>query len=87
MHLKHLMFSKKDFQEFKLEAKWKQVITSVIKGFPGSSAGKDSICNEGDPSWVGKAPWRRDRLPTPVFLASLVTQTVKNPPTIQETWV
>jgi len=40
-------------------------------GFPGSSAGKESICNAGDPSfdsWVQKFPWRRDRLPTPVFL-------------------
>ena len=40
-------------------------------GFPGSSAGKESACNAGDPrfdSWVRKTPWRRDRLPTPVFL-------------------
>ena len=78
-------------------------------GFPGSSAGKESTCNAGDPSpipgprrspgegigyplqyswaslvawqvknrlqcgrpefdaWVGKIPWRRERLPTPVF--------------------
>ena len=78
-------------------------------------------------SWVGKIPWRRDRLPTPVFLgysggsdgkestcnagnlglipgsgrspgegigyplqyswANLVTQMVKNPPAMWETWV
>ena len=45
--------------------------------FPGSSAGKESTCNAGDPklgspglgrsslgvSWVGKIPWRRERLP------------------------
>ena len=40
-------------------------------GFPGSSAGKESTCNAGDPqfdSCVGKIPWRRDRLPTPIFL-------------------
>ena len=39
-------------------------------GFPGSSAGKESVCNAGDrfDSWVGKIPCRRDRLPTPVFL-------------------
>ena len=78
-------------------------------GFPGSSVGKESTCNEGDPSWipelgrslgegigyplqyswaslvaqlvrirlqcwtpgfdpwVGKVPWRRERLPTPVL--------------------
>ena len=39
--------------------------------FPESSVGKESTCNAGDPwfgSWVGKIRWRRDRLPTPVFL-------------------
>ena len=39
-------------------------------GFPGGSAGKESACNAGPQfnSWVGKIHWRRDRLPTPVFL-------------------
>ena len=39
---------------------------------PGSSAVKESIYNAGDPSsysWVMKIPWRRDRLPTPLFFA------------------
>ena len=81
----------------------------VDPGFPGSSVGKESSCNAGEPSltpgsgrspegtgyslwyswaslvaqmvknlpamretwvhpWVGKTPWRRNRLPTPVFL-------------------
>ena len=31
--------------------------------------------------------WRRDRLPTPVFLGFLVAQLVKNPPAMWETWV
>ena len=31
-------------------------------------------------------PWKRDRLPTPVFLDFLVAQMVKNPPTTWETW-
>ena len=41
---------------------------------PGSSAGEKSACKAGHPGstagspWVGKIPWRRDRLPTPVFL-------------------
>ena len=35
-----------------------------------------------------KIPWRRERPPTEVFLgASLVAQTAKNPPVMQETWV
>ena len=32
-------------------------------------------------------PLRRDRLPTPVFFASLVTLLVKNQPAMTETWV
>ena len=31
--------------------------------------------------------WRRDRLPTPVFLGFPVAQLVKNPPAVRETWV
>ena len=38
-------------------------------------------------SWVGKIHWRRDRLPNPGFLASLVALLVKNPPAMWETWV
>ena len=41
------------------------------KDFPGSSAGKESACNAGDPSSIpvlGQSPRERDRLPTPVFL-------------------
>ena len=40
-------------------------------GFPGSSAGKESACNAGDPSWIpgsGRSTGKRDRLPTPAFL-------------------
>ena len=36
---------------------------------------------------VRKIPWRRDRLPTPIFLAFPVAQLVKNLPTMWETWV
>ena len=40
-------------------------------GFPGGSVGKESACNAEDPGSIprsGKIPWRRDRLPTPVFM-------------------
>ena len=40
-------------------------------GFPGGSDGKESARNAGDPRfnpWIGKIPWRREWLPTPVFL-------------------
>ena len=38
-------------------------------GFPSGSAGKDCLqCRRpGFNPWVGKIPWRRERLPTPVF--------------------
>ena len=41
-------------------------------GFPDSSVGKESTCNVGDaasiPGSGRPSPWRRDRLPTPIFL-------------------
>ena len=40
-------------------------------GFPGGSDGKESACNVGDPGLIlgsEKIPWKRERLPTPVFL-------------------
>ena len=43
---------------------------SFFRGFPGSSAGKESAWHAEDPGsipGVGKIPWRRERLPTPVF--------------------
>ena len=39
------------------------------KDFPDSSVGKESACRRPQfDTWVGKIPWRRDRLPTPVLL-------------------
>ena len=38
--------------------------------FPNSSVGKESTCNAEDPGSIpglGRIPWRRERLPTPVF--------------------
>ena len=40
-------------------------------GFPGSSAGKESTCDAGDPGLIpgsGRSPGERDRIPTLVFL-------------------
>ena len=40
-------------------------------GFPHSSVGKESACTAGDSGSVPgleRSPWRRKRLPTPVFL-------------------
>ena len=38
-------------------------------------------------SWIGKIPWRKDRLPTPVLVGSLVSQLVKNLLAMWQTWV
>jgi len=38
-------------------------------------------------SWVKKIPWRRDRLPTPVFLGFSCGSTAKNLPAMWEAWV
>ena len=59
-------------------------------GFPGSSAGKDSTCNAGDPSSIpGSERSAGEGIGYPIWYswASLVAQLVKNPPAIQETWV
>ena len=45
-------------------------MSGIDLGFPCGSAGKESARNAGDlgfAPWVGKIPWRRERLPTPVF--------------------
>ena len=62
-------------------------------GFPGGLYAKESACNVEDSGsilGVGKIPWRREWLPTPVFLPgefhgqrSLVSCTVKTYTTLQ----
>ena len=41
----------------------------TVWGIPGSSGGKESTCNAGDPGSIPKICQRRERLPAPVFLA------------------
>ena len=46
----------------------RQLLCSL--GFPGGSAGKESACNAGDLGSIpgsGRFPWRRERVPSPVF--------------------
>ena len=47
-----------------------QSTQSNILGHICGSAGKESVCMQrsGFNPWVWKIPWRRERLPTPVFL-------------------
>ena len=59
-------------------------------GFPGSSVGKDSTCNAGDPgliSGLGRSPGKEIGYPFQCSWASLVARTVKNLPAMQKTWV
>ena len=60
------------------------------KGLPDSSVGKESACNAGDPSsfpGLGRPTGEGIGYPLQYALASLVTQRVKNPSAMQETWV
>ena len=56
--------------------------------FPGSSSGKESACNAGDPGSIpglGRSPEEGIGYPFQYFEASLVAQTVKNPFAMWET--
>ena len=59
-------------------------------GFPGSSAGEESACNEGDPGSIprsGRSPEEGVGYLLQYSWTSLVAQMVKNLPTMWETWV
>ena len=59
-------------------------------GFPGSSAGKESACNAGDPSLIpgsGRSTGEGIGYPLQYSWASLEAQLVKNLPAMQEPWV
>ena len=60
------------------------------KGISGSSAGKESACNAGDPGLIpvsGRPAGERIGYPLQYSWASLVAQLLKNPPAMRETWV
>ena len=62
----------------------------TFRGFSGSSVGIESTCNAGDPSSIhGSGRFAGEGLGYPVQYswASLVTQLVKNPHAMQETWI
>ena len=59
-------------------------------GFRGSSAGKESACNAGDPSSIpesGRSPVEGIGYPHLYSWASLVARMVKNLPAMWKTWV
>ena len=62
----------------------------IPSSFPGSSFGKESTCNAGDPGSIpglGRSPGEGIGYPIQYSGASLVAQVVKNLPTVRETWV
>ena len=67
----------------------------IIKlGFPGSSTGKESTCNVGEPSSIprsGRSPGERIGYPLHPLQSSFgfpqPKELVKNSPAMQETWV
>jgi len=63
---------------------------SCYHTFPGSSAGKESTCNAGNPSIIpgsGRSAGEGRGYPLQYSWASLVTQMIKNLPAMQETWI
>ena len=61
-----------------------------FSGFPHSSLGKESACNAGDLGSIlgsGRSPGEEIGYPIQYSWPSLVAHTVKNPPTMRETWV
>ena len=61
-----------------------------VSGFPGSSVGKESACNAGDPGSIsgsGRSAGEGTGYPFQYSWASLMAQLVKNPPAMLETWV
>ena len=70
-----------------LSRKWPVFLPA--KGFPGSSASKESACSAGDSGSTpgsGRSAGEGIGYPLQYSLASLVAQLVKNPPAMQGTW-
>ena len=66
---------------------WEKIFAS---GMNDSSVGKESACNAGDPDSIpgqGKSPGEGIGYPLEYSWNSLVGQTVKNPPAMQEACV
>ena len=61
-----------------------------LMGFPDSSIGKESACNEGDPGSIpgsGRSAGEGIGYPLQYSWSSLVAQLVKHLPAMWETWV
>ena len=77
-----------------VDDKWVRTQYLFLWGFPDGTSGKESTsqCRRARfDSWVRKIPWRRHRLPTPVFMGfpggSDSKKKKNNLPAMRETWV
>ena len=64
-------------------------VLTVLFTTVGSSAGKESTCHAENPASIpglGSSPGKGISYPLQYSWASLVAQTVKNPPAMRETW-
>ena len=61
--IKYITYKNGIFVSYKIELLVLS-LSNLFLGFLCGSAGKESTCNAGDLSSI---PWRRERLPTPVF--------------------
>ena len=62
----------------------------LTNGFPGGSVNKESACSEEDLGLIpglGRSPGEGIGYPLQYSWASLVTQLVKSPPAMRETWI
>ena len=69
---------------------FKMGLKPPYQGFSDGSAGKESACNAGDPCSIpglGRSTGEEIGYPLQYSWASLLAQLVKNPPSMQETWV
>ena len=68
---------------------WRIVVYQSL-GFPGSSVGKESTCNAGDPGWIpgsGRSAGEGIGYPLQYSWAYPCGSPGKEPPAVQETWV
>ena len=67
-----------------------ELVFEYYLGFPHSSAGKESTCNAWDPGSIlglGRSPGEGIGYLLQYSWASLLAQSVKNPPAMKESWV
>ena len=68
----------------------KSIISQLVISFPGSSVGKESACNAGDPGLIpgsGRSSGEGIGYPFWYSWVSLVAHLIKNPPAMWETWL